>query len=34
MKPAEDADLLDTSNLSIVAAFDAAVGLIKRKIGQ
>lgn len=34
MKPAEDADLLDTSNLSIVAAFDAAVGLIKRKIGR
>ncbi len=34
MKPADDADLLDTSNLSIVAAFDAAVGLIKRKIGQ
>ena len=34
MKPAGDADLLDTSNLSIVAAFDAAVGLIKRKIGQ
>jgi CMP/dCMP kinase len=34
MRPAEDADLLDTSNLSIVAAFDAAVGLIKRKIGQ
>lgn len=34
MRPAGDADLLDTSNLSIVAAFDAAVGLIKRKIGQ
>ena len=34
MKPADDAVLLDTSNLSIVAAFDAAVGLIKRKIGQ
>ena len=34
MRPAEDACLLDTSNLSIVAAFDAAVGLIKRKIGQ
>lgn len=34
MKMAEDAMLLDTSNLSIEAAFDAAVGLIKRKIGQ
>ena len=34
MRPADDACLLDTSNLSIVAAFDAAVGLIKRKIGQ
>ena len=31
---ADDAMLLDTSNLSIEAAFDAAVGLIKRKIGQ
>jgi cytidylate kinase len=31
---AEDAMLLDTSNLGIEAAFDAAVGLIKRKIGQ
>ena len=31
---AADALLLDTSNLSIEAAFDAAVGLIKRKIGQ
>lgn len=31
---AADAMLLDTSNLSIEAAFDAAVGLIKRKIGQ
>jgi len=34
MKPADDAVLLDTSNLDIEAAFDAAVGLIKRKIGQ
>ncbi|HEY8245857.1 MAG TPA: d(CMP) kinase [Hyphomicrobium sp.] len=34
MRPAIDADLLDTSDLDIEAAFDAAVGLIKRKIGQ
>jgi CMP/dCMP kinase len=34
MKPAADALLLDTSNLDIEAAFDAAVGLIKRKIGR
>jgi CMP/dCMP kinase len=34
MRPAEDACLLDTSDLDIEAAFDAAVGLIKRKIGQ
>jgi CMP/dCMP kinase len=34
MRVADDAMLLDTSNLSIEAAFDAAVGLIKRKIGQ
>lgn len=34
MKIAADADLLDTSDLDIEAAFDAAVGLIKRKIGQ
>ncbi|MDH4983861.1 (d)CMP kinase [Hyphomicrobium sp. D-2] len=34
MRPAHDADLLDTSDLDIEAAFDAAVGLIKRKIGQ
>jgi len=34
MRPAEDAILLDTTNLDIEAAFDAAVGLIKRKIGQ
>jgi cytidylate kinase len=34
MRAADDAILLDTSNLDIEAAFDAAVGLIKRKIGQ
>jgi cytidylate kinase len=34
MRPAADACLLDTSDLDIEAAFDAAVGLIKRKIGQ
>ncbi len=34
MRPAPDAILLDTSDLDIEAAFDAAVGLIKRKIGQ
>lgn len=34
MAVAPDAMLLDTSNLSIEAAFDAAVGLIKRKIGH
>jgi CMP/dCMP kinase len=34
MRVADDAILLDTSNLDIEAAFDAAVGLIKRKIGQ
>ncbi len=34
MKMADDALLLDTSNLGIDAAFDAAVGLIKRKIGH
>lgn len=34
MRPASDATLLDTSDLDIEAAFDAAVGLIKRKIGQ
>lgn len=34
MRPAEDAILLDTTNLDIEAAFDAAVGLIKRKISQ
>lgn len=31
---AADALLLDTTHLDIEAAFDAAVGLIKRKIGQ
>ncbi|MEQ1710687.1 MAG: (d)CMP kinase [Hyphomicrobium sp.] len=34
MKMADDAILLDTTHLDIEAAFDAAVGLIKRKIGQ
>jgi CMP/dCMP kinase len=34
MMLASDAELLDTSNLSIEAAFDAAVGLIKRKISH
>ena len=34
LKVAADADLLDTTDLDIEAAFDAAVGLIKRKIGQ
>ena len=34
LKPAIDAHLLDTTDLDIEAAFDAAVGLIKRKIGQ
>jgi cytidylate kinase len=34
MAMAEDAMLLDTSNLSIEAAFDAAVGLIARKTGH
>ena len=34
MSIAADALLRDTSNLDIEAAFDAAVGLIKRKIGQ
>jgi cytidylate kinase len=34
LRLAADADLLDTSDLDIEAAFDAAVGLIKRKIGQ
>ncbi len=34
MKPAEDAFLLDTSNLDIEAAFDEALGVILRKVGQ
>ncbi len=34
MKPAADAHLLDTTKLDIEAAFDAAVRLITRKIGQ
>jgi CMP/dCMP kinase len=34
LKPAADALLLDTSELDIDSAFDAAVGLITRKIGQ
>lgn len=34
MRPAANADLLDTSDLDIEAAFAAAVGLIKRKIGR
>ncbi len=34
MRQACDADLLDTTEMDIEAAFDAAVGLIKRKIGQ
>lgn len=34
LKAAADALLLDTTDLDIEAAFDAAVGLIKRKIGQ
>jgi cytidylate kinase len=34
MVAADDALLLDTTNLAIDAALEAAVGLIKRKIGQ
>ncbi|MBO0766821.1 MAG: (d)CMP kinase, partial [Hyphomicrobiaceae bacterium] len=34
MRPAEDAFLLDTSNLDIEAAFDTAVGVIARTIAQ
>jgi cytidylate kinase len=34
LRRAHDAILLDTTNLDIDAAVDAAVGLIKRKIGQ
>lgn len=34
MRPADDAILLDTSNLDIEAAFDEALGVILRKVGQ
>jgi cytidylate kinase len=34
MRPADDAFLLDTSNLDIEAAFDTAVGVILRKVAQ
>lgn len=34
MRAAEDAVLLDTSNLDIEAAFDKALGVILRKVGQ
>ena len=34
MRPAADAVLLDTTNLDIEAAFDTAVGVISRKVGQ
>jgi len=34
MRPAHDAFLLDTSNLAIEVAFDTAVGVIARKVGQ
>jgi CMP/dCMP kinase len=34
MRPADDAVLLDTSNLDIEAAFNTAVGVILRKVGQ
>jgi cytidylate kinase len=34
MQPAEDAFLLDTSNLDIEAAFNTAVGVILGKVGQ
>ena len=34
MRPAVDAVLLDTSNLDIEAAFDTAVGVIMKKVGQ
>jgi cytidylate kinase len=34
MRPADDAFLLDTSNLDIEAAFNTAVGVILRKVGQ
>jgi cytidylate kinase len=34
MRPAADAFLLDTTDLDIEAAFDTAVGVIARKVGQ
>jgi cytidylate kinase len=34
MRPAADAVLLDTTNLDIEAAFDTAVGVITKKVGQ
>jgi CMP/dCMP kinase len=34
MRPAIDAVLLDTTNLDIEAAFDTAVGVITKKVGQ
>ena len=34
MRAAPDADLLDTSDMAIEAAFEAAVGLIKRRIAR
>lgn len=34
MRPADDAVLLDTSNLDIEAAFDKALAVISRKVGQ
>jgi cytidylate kinase len=34
MRPAPDAVLLDTTDLDIEAAFNAAVGVISRKVGQ
>jgi len=34
MRPAADAFLLDTTDLAIEAAFDTAVGVISRKVGQ
>jgi len=34
MRPADDAILLDTTNLDIQKAFDTVIELIKRKIGQ
>jgi CMP/dCMP kinase len=34
MRPASDAVLLDTSDLDIEAAFNTAIGVISRKVGQ